>query len=563
MSLQYIRINLKYKLNKLEKGKWKNPKRYIDFFGNEIDSLKQKDDDPDSRKIYKGDIVIFMHPSKKNHPNNGLRARVIEVHKPLKLKDKIKAYEEKPDKKIYDYPLKEKRYDLIFDLDEDDKEERRLNLEQQNQRAVIKKSMEFVEREKIKSIPEKKLLISYRRDELNNLKGDVNKKQESIIEEKVGNLFDIIFKKDTIFKPKYVDKPKKNFESMEEWRKENSLLPYKEEEELVQKGDIITTNSSNDIKKKLTYEKPTKKYKITSYNIEKIDFSNVLKSTPKDGNILLLNSELEKFGEKMRNNRDKHYLFGRVKKWITTKYEDDKFNNPSVLLAIFYKPGFFKNKLNKSKKSRGAEYKLIESWKKELKTYIIALVHKKTGTDKTKVVEKTLLKRENIEKFKELFSFINDKFILRPIMEQLYLIEKIVVEKDDNYDGLKKIFDLYGENTLDKNINDFLDDKDLESQTTGSFVEASTPNMDVFATIYLQSDDELSAKLGFGSSCDKSLGGLKKIFGLMFTRKKGKKGKKKKKGGAKKRTRYLFKKKRKKKRKNRTRKKRKKNTRKN
>ena len=209
MSLQYIRINLKYKLNKLKKGKWGNKKRYIDFFGNEIESLKQKDDDPDSRKIYKGDIVIFMHPTKKDHPNNGLRARVIEVHKPLKLKDKIKADEEKTDKKPYDYPLKEKRYDLIFDLDEDDKEERRLNLEQKNQRAVIKKSMEFVEREKIKSIPEKKLLISYRRDELNKLKGDVTSKQESIITEKVENLFDIILKKDTVFKPKYVDKPKK------------------------------------------------------------------------------------------------------------------------------------------------------------------------------------------------------------------------------------------------------------------------------------------------------------------------------------------------------------------
>ena len=160
-------------------------------------------------------------------------------------------------------------------------------------------------------------------------------------------------------------------------------------------------------------------------------------------------------------------------------------------------------------------------------------------------MEKTLLKRENIEKFKELFSFINDKFLLRPIMEQLYLIEKIVVEKDNNYDGLKTIFDLYDQSTLNNKIDEFLENTDLESQTTGSFVEASTPNMDVFATIYLQSDDELSAKLGIGSSCDKSLSGLKKIFGLMFTRKKGKKGKKKKKGGAKKRTRYLFKKKRK------------------
>ena len=155
------------------------------------------------------------------------------------------------------------------------------------------------------------------------------------------------------------------------------------------------------------------------------------------------------------------------------------------------------------------------------------MVHKKTGTDRTKEVEKTLLKRENIGKFKELFSFINDKFLLRPIMEQLYLIEKIVVEKDDNYVDLKKIFDLYNENTLDKNISEFLDDTDLESQTSGSFVEASTPNMDVFATIYLQSDDELSAKLGIGSSCDQSLSGLKKylIQCLLVKRKKREKEK--------------------------------------
>ena len=54
---------------------------------------------------------------------------------------------------------------------------------------------------------------------------------------------------------------------MEDWREENSLLPYKKEEELVQKGDIVTTTSSNDRKEKLTYEKPTKKYK-ESYEIE-------------------------------------------------------------------------------------------------------------------------------------------------------------------------------------------------------------------------------------------------------------------------------------------------------
>ena len=165
---------------------------------------------------------------------------------------------------------------------------------------------------------------------------------------------------------------------MEEWREENSLLPYKKEEEIVQKGDIVTTTSSNRYERRRLYEKPTKKYKVKSYEIERIDFSNVLKSTPKDGNILLLNSELEKFGENMRNNSDSNYLFKRVQKWITSKYEDDKFNNSSVLLAIFYKPGFFKNKLNKSKEKRNsAEYKLIESWKKELKSYIIALVHKK------------------------------------------------------------------------------------------------------------------------------------------------------------------------------------------
>ena len=96
MKFQNYRIKLHYKLNKLKRGKWGKPDKYINFFGSEIPSFKSgSQPNPLTRKIYEGDLVIFKHPTKSDHPNNGLKALVNKVHIPAKIADKIRAWEER------------------------------------------------------------------------------------------------------------------------------------------------------------------------------------------------------------------------------------------------------------------------------------------------------------------------------------------------------------------------------------------------------------------------------------------------------------------------------------
>ena len=135
MKFENFRIRLYYKLNKLQKGKWQNKNSYLTFFGDELPSFNTMSDDSE-RKIYEGDTVVYKNPNKPNHPNNGLKAIVEKVHKPLKLKEKIEAWEKNRRGR---YPLEAKKYDLAFLLDEDEKEDRRINLTEGNRRSVVKK----------------------------------------------------------------------------------------------------------------------------------------------------------------------------------------------------------------------------------------------------------------------------------------------------------------------------------------------------------------------------------------------------------------------------------------
>ena len=67
MKFQNYRIKLHYKLNKLKKGKWGKPDKYINFFGSEIPSFKAgdsitvfykiKEGDKERIQFFKGDVL--------------------------------------------------------------------------------------------------------------------------------------------------------------------------------------------------------------------------------------------------------------------------------------------------------------------------------------------------------------------------------------------------------------------------------------------------------------------------------------------------------------------------
>lgn len=162
MRFENYRVRLYYKLNKLQKGKWGNKNNFIYFFGSEIPSFTSMDS-YSSEKIYEGDTVIYKNSKKPDHPNNGLKATVVTVNKPLKLEEKIEAWEKN---RRGPYPLEKKKYDLVFILDVDEKDERRINLVEGNRRGVVKRKMKFVDGSKITRIPEKVLMVSLKNSEL-------------------------------------------------------------------------------------------------------------------------------------------------------------------------------------------------------------------------------------------------------------------------------------------------------------------------------------------------------------------------------------------------------------
>ena len=70
-------------------------------------------------------------------------------------------------------------YDISFSPDEDEMEERRLNLTEGNKRSTLKLNMDFVEGAKLKLQQQKKIIVSVKSDELD--KFNSNKDKQNLI----------------------------------------------------------------------------------------------------------------------------------------------------------------------------------------------------------------------------------------------------------------------------------------------------------------------------------------------------------------------------------------------
>ena len=515
--MRNFRIRLEYKHNKLQEGKWGKKGKYIPFIGNEIPSIK--DTGEKTQKIYVGDRVKYINKKKPDHPNNGLIAVVTKVHKPSKMKDKMKAYE--ADKRFLESPLKEKMYDISFSPDEDEMEERRLNLTEGNKRSTLKLNMDFVEGAKLKLQQQKKIIVSVKSDELD--KFNSNKDKQNLITSKVGELFNVMFKSGTEMKPKYVDKDNSKYESWEQWKDANSLLPRNTQKVLEQKGDIVVLANKGEEEKEKTFESPKKNYKINSFKIRKIDFRDV----DFEFKEIFPENLLNEFKDKIIRDGNSRYK-KKVKSKLNSliKNADKKIDSDTQLFTFL---NFKKFNLIRTNKKKWFEF-LLEEF------VLNSIFYEKDSENyKSKYVESRKKKMYN----KLISIFDKNDFDKKTIFEQLFIIDKIISDKETN-SILKSVFVKNNDNYNKELENIF------KKMVDSTFEMNNTYNIYIKIRFYLQAEDDFGGRFGISSKCTKVFDDIKLQFSDLFKKIRNKKGgrKTKKYLFKKKRTKSLFKKKR-------------------
>tara|TARA_X000000368_G_C23033996_1_gene713781 strand:+ start:199 stop:1854 length:1656 start_codon:yes stop_codon:yes gene_type:complete len=512
MRFENYRIRLYYKLNKLQKGKWGKPDNFIYLFGSEIPSFSNMDS-YSSQKIYEGDTVIYKNPGKPNHPNNGLKATVVTVHKPQKMEQKIEAWEKN---RRGSYPLEKKKYDLVFILDEDDKEDRRMNLVEGNRRGVLKRKMKFVDGSKIKRIPEKVLMVSVKKSEL---QGITEAQKKKLLEKRTKILLKRVFHRGLEFEPKYVDKTSKNYESMAMRNREEGFFVDKSKEKIIQRGDIVTTVDPLDRCSMKTYQKPTKKYKLKNFNIVSMDVTDAVQSKEKGFYL----DELEREFYIQEGLRSDDSLLNAARAYLVDLRRNVKIRDSSrYARAVMEKKRILRN--TNSDKHR------IKNWGMFLSKEMIQKTFRQDLKSSDEKREQAWL-RKIAES--DIFDFMvenDNKFLLRPLIEQLFIVRQII-----GHDKEPGLLSTYITDAADMSIFENDEQRNklrslLKKYGSKSITSGNIPRIIVKLKLYIQSDDELGAKLGIGPRCEQSMDELKTAIGRMFgfARKRKKKTKKKK-----------------------------------
>ena len=320
------------------------------------------------------------------------------------------------------------------------------------------------------------------------------------------------------FNPKYVDKTSKNYESMEMRNREEGFFVNKSKEKIIQRGDIVTTVDPFDKCAIKTYKKPTKNYKIKNFSIISINSNDAVQS--KERGFFLDDLERE-FYVQEGLRRDDSFL-DATRAYLVDLRKNVKIRDSSrYARAVMEKPKVLRN--TNSDKNR------LKKWG----NFLIKEMIKKTFRQDLKITDE---KREKDwqKKISEsnIFSFMqenNSKFLLRPIIEQLYILKQIIGSEDEP--GLLSTFitdpadmSIFEDKDKNNKLRSLLNKYGSRSITTGNI-----PRIIVKIKFYIQSDDELGAKLGLGPGCEKSIDELKSSISSLFgfVKKKKKKTKKK------------------------------------
>ena len=382
-------------------------------------------------------------------------------------------------------------YDLTFILDDIDKDERRMSLAEGTKREVIKTTMEYVQRRKLLALPEKKLLLTVNTNRISKLNDSGKKK---LIGQKTRNLMDAVFKKGLEFKPKYVDKTTKNYETWESYQKEEGFFYDPNKEKVVERGDFVTTVPRAQCKSRRTYKRPTEDYKLKNFTIEKIDASKALKVVGKsyfydevdkefyDGSGIVSGDSL------LNKTRVKLFEFTGNSKIRTSD---------SFFRAQLEKKNVIKNTRDDPNREK--------RWVKFLKYFMIKDVLKR---EKDINDVKTIQDWVNITHRAKVFEFLeSNSFLRKPLREQLYIV-RTITGKNNSQSTLGRFLSNRGETVRNIAKQEELKES-LTSVSSLPFVRGNIPKVDVYVRFYIEGESDFGQRFGFGAKCEQAVDELK------------------------------------------------------
>ena len=357
-----------------------------------------------------------------------------------------------------------------------------------------------------------------------SLRGLNPQQKEKLLRKKTQNLLKQVFKRGTEFKPKYVDKRSKNYNSWEERNREEGFFVDKSSEKIIVKGDVITSVDTLDHCAKKTYMKPKKKHVVNNYNILEINVNDAL-GVVSDSFFI---DDLERDFYTQDGLKADVELIDEARTYLVNIRSSRKIRDSSrYARAVMEKRSILKD--TKSDTTR------LKKWE----LFLTSLIIKKTFRRDLKVVDKN---KEgdwvSAIQTSGLFDFMsqnNKKFLLRPVIEQLYIVRQIIGLTGEPGLLSRRITDPNDMSIIEnsekkKELQDLLRKYGARSIKTGNI-----PRIIVKAKFYLQRDDELGVRLGFGAKCEQSIDELQNAVGSLFgfVGKNKKKTKKRKNKGAK------------------------------
>ena len=409
MSINSFRIRLKYKHNKF-KQKNKKSRDGIKFEGGELVDFTGKDENPRTKQIFLSEKVIYDNPYNKDDANNGLTATVTKVYEPESYEKKFKKIEEETSiprgtskeaiaerdaikieelrkQRIgaSEYPIKCDKpeterhlcnlYDLVFDVSDEEMREKRIDLEVDNIKGELKRSMNMIPRDRLKSVYQKKIIVT--------VQSKPNKVEfKKKIKEKIKLTLKEIFKKGTKFKPKYLDK--ETYDSFEEYTYKTWGVKPKEKIEF--KGDIVKTTNPLEKGKFLPYKKNKEKvFKISSINIDNIDLPS--DEDLENKNYIRRNIEKSFFTSEESIFDLDNELLQKTRRWIVENYpkKDQKF--ASLAERVKRSDTYFKSILQLKGFSllkggdRNYHQTNLREWEWKWRDFLITLILQSVWTD--------------------------------------------------------------------------------------------------------------------------------------------------------------------------------------
>tara|TARA_Y100000816_G_scaffold292342_1_gene287097 strand:- start:591 stop:2216 length:1626 start_codon:yes stop_codon:yes gene_type:complete len=470
-------INISYRTSELTKGSMS--RNYIPFTWDEIPKLKNND--PLEIELMVGDRVIYSDPNNDKSKYNGMTAIITKITPEFSLAQRRNLlanrylnryiFDDEEEKKNVKKDVKKggnkSLYDIDFLLDEIEEEEiDYLNIE--GNTKTIKKGLKNVERSYLLGYTTKSLILDI----------ESSIQDEQIIKDKVSRFLKYVFLgRGLQMIPKYVDKNKYKYDSMEDRNRDNSFFYTSSRRDVKVTKNIIRDISKREKKRKFKRNKDL--YLIKDLSIEGFKINTNKKNSENDYTQKDINKSFYK-GRRLRKDDE---LLNKTRTFLIKIYGESVGRKSELFEQILKKEDAFSlddtygSDLNKNAR---------DFIKNVLMLYI------------SNYIEENLDVKID-QKEKSIYDYIKSNigygFLKQPIIRQLFIIKKILEES--------KFLDYENKNLQTKKPLKKEVEKSISEIFERVYFNKSIINIDVNVKFYLRKGSSFGSSISLGSSCEK------------------------------------------------------------